>query len=187
MAEPTSDSVIEIDGYNCLKGGLKDVRGAISIIPQDPVMFNGTVKSNVDPTNEYGDDEIMSALQNAELGEVVGSLQDPVDDGGNNYSVGQRQLFCLARALLRKTKVLVLDEATANVDVQTDEKIQGTLRREFDSCTVITIAHRLNTIADSDYILVMDDGRVGEFASPAELEKDRESMWSKLLKSERQK
>jgi ATP-binding cassette, subfamily C (CFTR/MRP), member 1 len=187
MAEPTSDSVIEIDGYNCLKGGLKDVRGAISIIPQDPVMFNGTVKSNVDPTDQYSEEEIMTALRNAELGEAVSTLADVVDDGGTNYSVGQRQLFCLARALLRKTKVLVLDEATANVDVQTDEKIQGTLRREFESCTVITIAHRLNTISDSDYILVMDDGRVGEFDNPRALEKDEDSMWSKLLKSERQK
>jgi ATP-binding cassette subfamily C (CFTR/MRP) protein 1/ATP-binding cassette subfamily C (CFTR/MRP) protein 3 len=186
LAEPTSDSKIIIDGYDCCKGGLGDVRKAISIIPQDPVMFQGTVKTNVDPTDSYSDEEIMKAVRESQLGEdAVAKLDDVVEDGGSNFSVGQRQLFCLARALLRKSKILVLDEATANVDVQTDEKLQKTLREKFADCTVVTIAHRLNTIADSDYILVMDSGKVGEFDTPAKLQADKESMWSKLLKSER--
>ena len=115
----------------------------------------------------------------------MASLSDPVEDGGFNYSVGQRQLFCLARALLRRPKVLVLDEATANVDMQTDEKVQALLRSEFQSCTVVTIAHRLNTIRDSDLVLIMDEGRVAEFEDPRKLEKDKKSMWVGLLKSER--
>ncbi|GMI11824.1 hypothetical protein TrVE_jg6531 [Triparma verrucosa] len=185
LAEPTKESKILIDDYDCCKGGLKDVRSAISIIPQDPVMFQGTVKSNIDPVDDYSDDEIMKALKLSELADVVTNLDDAVDDGGSNYSVGQRQLFCLARAMLRNTKILVLDEATANVDVQTDEKLQATLRQQFKECTVITIAHRLNTISDSDYILVMNDGMVGEFGSPTELQKNSKSLWSGLLKSER--
>jgi ABC-type multidrug transport system fused ATPase/permease subunit len=149
-------------------------------------MFQGTVKTNVDPTDSHTEGAIMKAVREAELGEdAVSSIEDIVEDGGGNYSVGQRQLFCLARALLRKSKVLVLDEATANVDVQTDEKLQKTLREKFKDCTVITIAHRLNTIADSDLILIMDAGKVAEFDSPAELQKDNKSMWSELLKSER--
>lgn len=185
LAEPTKESRILIDDYDCCKGGLKDVRSAISIIPQDPIMFQGTVKSNIDPVDNYGEEEIMQALKLAELEDVVSGLDDVVDDGGSNYSVGQRQLFCLARAMLRKTKILVLDEATANVDVQTDEKLQATLRQQFKECTVITIAHRLNTISDSDYILVMDNGQVGEFGGPKELELNSKSLWSGLLKSER--
>ena len=186
LAEPEKGSSILIDDYDCCKGGLKDVRRAISIIPQDPVMYNGTVRSNIDPVGAFNDAQVLEAVRDAELGEdaVVG-IEDVVEDGGSNYSVGQRQLFCLARALLRKSKVLVLDEATANVDVQTDEKLQKTIRDKFRNCTVITIAHRLNTISDSDLILVMDAGEVGEFDTPEKLGSDKESMWSKLLKSER--
>ena len=186
LAEPTKDSSMILDGYDLCRGGLRDVRKALSIIPQDPVMFQGTVRSNLDPTSSYSDEQILKAVREAELGEdAVGGVEDVVEDGGGNYSVGQRQLFCLARALLRKSKVLVLDEATANVDVQTDEKLQATLRNKFVDCTVITIAHRLNTISDSDFILVMDAGQVGEFGTPGELGKDKGSMWSALLKSER--
>ena len=185
LSEPEPASSILIDGYDLTRGGLKDVRGAIGIIPQDPVMFQGTVRSNVDPVGMATDKEIVEALKKSQLGSVVNSLDDPVEDGGQNYSVGQRQLFCLSRALLRRPKLLVLDEATANVDVQTDERIQSILLSEFKGCTVVTIAHRLNTIRDSDYVLVMDGGRVAEFDSPKKLEKDKNSMWSGLLKSER--
>ena len=185
LTEPCDGSRILIDGYDCMKGGLKDVRGAISIIPQDPVLFQGTVRRNLDPSESYSDEEFKRALNLSELGGVVASLDDEVEEEGANFSVGQRQLFCLARALLRKNKILVLDEATANVDHQTDEKLQKTLREQFKDCTVITIAHRLNTIADSDFILVMDEGRVGEFGSPKSLKSQKDSMWNSLLKSER--
>ncbi|XP_019851872.1 PREDICTED: multidrug resistance-associated protein 1-like, partial [Amphimedon queenslandica] len=125
---------------------------------------------NLDPFNSHTDDDVWRALETAHLSEFVGGLAEgleyPVAEGGENLSVGQRQLVCLARALLRKTKILVLDEATAAVDLETDDLIQKTIRKEFAGCTVLTIAHRLNTIMDYDKIMVLDAGCISEFDSP---------------------
>ncbi|XP_064006538.1 ATP-binding cassette sub-family C member 3 isoform X2 [Pogoniulus pusillus] len=164
---------IRIDGVNISEIGLHDLRSRLTIIPQDPVLFSGTLRMNLDPFNKYSDEEIWKALELSHLKRFVSSQPSMLDyecsEGGENLSVGQRQLVCLARALLRKTKVLVLDEATAAVDLETDDLIQSTIRSQFEDCTVLTIAHRLNTIMDYTRILVLDNGTVAEFDTPSNL------------------
>uniref|UniRef100_A0A8C5R5H5 Multidrug resistance-associated protein 1 n=1 Tax=Leptobrachium leishanense TaxID=445787 RepID=A0A8C5R5H5_9ANUR len=164
---------IVIDGYNIADIGLHDLRFKVTIIPQDPVLFSGSLRMNLDPFEKYSDDEIWSALELAHLKNFVSGLPDKLNhecaEGGDNLSIGQRQLVCLARALLRKTKILVLDEATAAVDLETDGLIQSTIRKEFEDCTVITIAHRLNTIMDYTRVIVLDKGQIVEFDSPNNL------------------
>ncbi|XP_069761773.1 multidrug resistance-associated protein 1 isoform X2 [Narcine bancroftii] len=166
IIEPAAGHVY-IDGIDIAKIGLHDLRFQITIIPQDPVLFSGSLRMNLDPFDKYSDEEIWRALEMAHLNTFVSSLSNKLyhecSDGGGNLSVGQRQLLCLARALLRKSKVLVLDEATAAVDLETDKLIQSTLRNQFDDCTVLTIAHRLNTIMDYSRILVLDNGEIVEF------------------------
>jgi len=173
IVEASSGRIL-IDGQDIAQFGLHDVRGrALSIIPQEPTLFSGTIRNNLDPFSEYTDAQLWQVLEKAQLEPMVSSHRDklamPVQDGGSNLSVGQRQLLCLARALLRHTKVLVVDEATANVDVHSDALVQSVLRRDFKDRTVITIAHRLNTIIDSDRIVVLDKGQVLECDTPASL------------------
>uniref|UniRef100_A0A8D2L3E2 Uncharacterized protein n=1 Tax=Varanus komodoensis TaxID=61221 RepID=A0A8D2L3E2_VARKO len=164
---------IIIDGIDISTIGLHDLRGNLNIIPQDPVLFSGTLKSNLDPLGKYSDFELWEALELCDLKNFVQSLPmkllHEISEGGENLSVGQRQLVCLARALLRKTKVLILDEATASVDIETDNLVQSTIRKEFHNCTVLTIAHRLHSIMDSDRVLVLDSGRIAEFDTPGRL------------------
>ncbi|XP_033333867.2 putative multidrug resistance-associated protein lethal(2)03659 [Megalopta genalis] len=149
---------------------LQDFRSKISIIPQEPVLFSGSLRRNLDPFDEYSDTVLWEALEQVELKETISDmaagLNTKVAEDGSNFSVGQRQLLCLVRALIRNNKIMVLDEATANVDPQTDSLIQQTIRKKFMDCTVFTIAHRLNTIMDSDKILVIDRGRLVEFDHP---------------------
>jgi len=168
MTEP--EGRIIIDGIDISTLGLRDLRRRISIIPQDPILFSGTVRRNLDPFDEHSDGEIWTALTSVRLRAVVmeleGELNGLVAEAGQNFSVGQRQLFCLARAILRRNRILVLDEATANVDPETDLFIQRTIRDLFKNCTVVTIAHRLNTIMDSDRVLVLEAGQVREFDEP---------------------
>lgn len=153
----------------------------MTIIPQDPVLFSGTLRMNLDPFEKYNDHEIWNALELAHLKYYVSSqplgLVHVITEGGENLSIGQRQLICLARALLRKTKVLILDEATAAVDLELDELIQNTIRSEFADCTVLTIAHRLHTILDSDKIVVLEGGEIVEFDSPKKLLQDINSQF----------
>ncbi|KAI4303732.1 hypothetical protein MLD38_039329 [Melastoma candidum] len=176
-----------IDGYDIAKLGLEDLRKNLSIIPQAPVLFSGTVRFNLDPFNEHTDIEIWEALERAHLKDVITrnslGLDNEVSEGGENFSVGQRQLLSLARALLRKPKILVLDEATAAVDVGTDTLIQRTIREGFKSCTMLVVAHRLNTIIDCDRILVLDDGRAAEHGAPCDLLSNETGVFSKLVQS----
>ncbi|CAD6992118.1 unnamed protein product [Ceratitis capitata] len=168
-----NEGSIIIDTRDTNDIGLHDLRSKISIIPQEPVLFSGTMRYNLDPFDEYSDAKLWEALDEVKLKSVVSELpsglQSKISEGGSNFSVGQRQLVCLARAILRENKVLVLDEATANVDPQTDALIQLTIRNKFKNCTVLTIAHRLHTVMDSDKVLVMDAGKAVEFGSPFEL------------------
>ncbi|CAL8118382.1 unnamed protein product [Orchesella dallaii] len=177
---------ITIDGKNISRLGLHDVRGRLTIIPQDPVLFSGTLRINLDPFELEKDETIWHALELSHLKTFVrtlpAGLEHEISEGGENLSVGQRQLVCLARALLRKTKILVLDEATAAVDLETDDLIQQTIRSEFKDSTVITIAHRLNTIMDSDKVMVLDKGEIREFDTPTNLLENKDSIFSSMAR-----
>merc|ERR1719285_589597 len=177
---------ITIDGTDISSIGLHDLRNKLTIIPQDPVLFSSSLRMNLDPFNSFKDAELWAALEKAHLATFVSGteegLEHPVAEGGDNLSVGQRQLVCLARALLRKTKVLILDEATAAVDLETDELIQTTIRKEFAHSTILTIAHRINTVMDYDKIMVLDKGNLVEFDSPDELLKDDTTIFYGLAK-----
>ena len=170
-----------IDDIDISAIGLKDLRSKLSIIPQDPILFSATIRFNLDPFEAHTDEEIWKALEQAHLKTFVAGLESGLDhkvsEGGDDLSVGQRQLVCLARALLRRSKILLLDEATAAVDLETDELIQATIRKEFADCTILTIAHRLNTILDYDRILVLDRGIVAEYDSPKALLENKQSIF----------
>ncbi|XP_066521778.1 ATP-binding cassette sub-family C member 3 isoform X2 [Hoplias malabaricus] len=164
---------ITIDDVKIKEIGLHDLRSKLTIIPQEPVLFSGTLRMNLDPFSRYSDDDIWSAVRQSHLHRFISNhpakLNLECAEGGENLSVGQRQLVCLARALLRKTRILILDEATAAIDLETDDLIQSTIRTQFEDCTVFTIAHRLNTIMDYTRILVLDKGEIAEFDTPVKL------------------
>ncbi|ESW18595.1 hypothetical protein PHAVU_006G053900 [Phaseolus vulgaris] len=184
IVEPTVGRVM-IDGINISSIGIYDLRSRLSIIPQDPTMFEGTVRSNLDPLEEYTDEQIWEALDKCQLGDEVrrkeGKLDSAVCEDGENWSMGQRQLVCLGRVLLKKSRVLVLDEATASVDTATDNLIQQTLRQYFSDCTVITIAHRITSVINSDMILLLNEGLIEEYDSPARLLEDKFSSFAQLV------
>uniref|UniRef100_A0A8C1S8G4 ABC-type glutathione-S-conjugate transporter n=1 Tax=Cyprinus carpio TaxID=7962 RepID=A0A8C1S8G4_CYPCA len=168
-----ADGEIVIDEVKISEIGLHDLRSKLTIIPQEPVLFSGTLRMNLDPFEKYSDEEVWKVLELSHLKKFVSNqtskLELECSEGGENLSVGQRQLVCLARALLRKTRILVLDEATAAVDLETDDLIQSTIRTQFEDCTVFTIAHRLNTIMDYTRVLVLDKGQIAEFDTPTNL------------------
>jgi len=175
---------ILIDGVDISWVPLDVLRRSISIIPQDPLLFKDTIRYNVDPEGKYTDAAIWTALQNAMLYEKVRELPEgldyPVSADGRNFSVGQRQLLCLVRVLLRNSKVVLFDEATSNIDSATDDLIQQTIGSHFHESTLLMIAHRLHTIANADKILVMDRGNLAEFDSPSELKKRKGIFWELL-------
>ncbi|KAL5863758.1 hypothetical protein ACOSQ3_001272 [Xanthoceras sorbifolium] len=184
LIEPSSGRII-IDNIDISTIGLHDLRSRLGIIPQDPSLFEGTIRCNLDPLEEHSDAEIWEALDKSQLGDIVREkdqkLDTPVLENGDNWSMGQRQLVSLGRALLKQAKILVLDEATASVDSATDNLIQKIIRTEFKDCTVCTIAHRIPTVIDSDLVLVLSDGRVAEFDTPGRLLEDKSSMFLKLV------
>ncbi|XP_006869866.1 PREDICTED: multidrug resistance-associated protein 5-like isoform X2 [Chrysochloris asiatica] len=168
-----SGGCIKIDGVRISDIGLADLRSKLSIIPQEPVLFSGTVRSNLDPFKQYTEDQIWDALERTHMKECIAQLplklESEVMENGDNFSVGERQLLCVARALLRHCKILILDEATAAMDSETDLLIQETIREAFADCTMLTIAHRLHTVLGSDRIMVLAQGQVVEFDTPSVL------------------
>ncbi|XP_039693699.1 ATP-binding cassette sub-family C member 4 isoform X4 [Pteropus medius] len=183
LSEPKGK--IWIDKILTTEIGLHDLRKKMSIIPQEPVLFTGTMRKNLDPFNEHTDEELWNALKEVQLKEAIEDLPGKMDtelaESGSNFSVGQRQLVCLARAILKKNRILIIDEATANVDPRTDELIQKKIREKFAQCTVLTIAHRLNTIIDSDKIMVLDSGRLKEYDEPYVLLQNKDSLFYKMV------
>eukprot|EP00250_Pteridium_aquilinum_P020540 c24855_g1_i1 orf=298-4842(-) len=184
LVEPVGGQ-ITIDDVDISHLGLHDLRSRLGIIPQEPVLFEGTLRMNLDPFGSYSDDEIWRVLQKCQLDKVIGEKPEKLDalvtEYGGNWSVGQRQLLCFGRALLKHSKVLFLDEATASVDAQTDGIIQELIKKEFHNCTVISIAHRIPTVMDADRVLVMEAGRVKEFDSPSTLLSNSSTLFSSLV------
>uniref|UniRef100_A0AAZ1XW59 Multidrug resistance-associated protein 4 n=1 Tax=Oreochromis aureus TaxID=47969 RepID=A0AAZ1XW59_OREAU len=183
LAEP--EGRVTIDGFLTSEIGLHTLRQKMSIIPQDPVLFTGTMRKNLDPFKQHTDEDLWNALQEVQMKAMVDELPSKLEtvltESGSNFSVGQRQLVCLARAILRKTRILIIDEATANVDPRTDGLIQQTIRDKFQECTVLTIAHRLNTIIDCDRILVLDAGRIQEYDEPYVLLQNQDGLFYQMV------
>ncbi|KAG0069645.1 hypothetical protein BGZ89_002459 [Linnemannia elongata] len=180
-----SKGTMEIDGVDICKIGLFDLRTRLAIIPQDPVLFSGTIRSNLDPFEKRTDQELWEVLERSDLKTYVtsceGGLDSQVTEFGENLSVGQRQLLCLARAMLTRARVIIMDEATASVDVATDVMLQKAIRVDFAQSTVLTIAHRLNTVIDYSRVLVLDHGEIKEFDTPANLLSRPDSVFSSMV------
>lgn len=186
MPEPTGN--IYIDGLALSEYNVQSTRPVISVITQNPTLFSGPLRINLDPFSRFTDADVWGVLEQVQMKskiqELPGELYFELSESGNNFGVGERQLLCLARSLLNKNKIIVMDEATANVDFSTDRRIQETIRSKFQDCTVITIAHRLNTIIDYDKVLVMDKGTVVEFDKPSVLLQDSDGVLTELFRNQ---
>ena len=185
MPQPTGNVII--DGVDIGDIDIQSSRRVMSVITQNPVLFTGSLRMNLDPFEEHEDKELWDSLEESGLKAMVKKLpkqlNEEIKECGANFSIGERQLLCLARALLKKNKIIVMDEATANVDYKTDQLIQETIRTKFKHCTVITIAHRLNTIMDYDRVLVLESGHVVEYDKPEHLLQNEGGYFSKLYHS----
>jgi ATP-binding cassette subfamily C (CFTR/MRP) protein 1 len=184
LIEPSRGQVF-IDGVSTDQISLQSLRTALAVIPQDPILFRSSLRKNLDPSGAAGDDMLFNALERVTLLETVRAMPRGLDteiaENGNNLSVGQRQLLCLARAIVRNNRVILLDEATAHVDTATDAVIQQTIRTQFVSATVITIAHRINTVMDYDRVVVLDHGHIVEQGPPRELQKKSGGVFAELV------
>ncbi|KAJ7190424.1 multidrug resistance-associated ABC transporter [Mycena pura] len=199
FVEPTEGRIV-VDGQDISKIGITDLRSRLTIIPQDPTILSGTLRSTLDVFGEYQDAEIFEALRRVHLipsddvtaeAETEGTvnvntfrnLDSAISEGGENISAGEKQLLCMARAILRRSRILVMDEATASVDYATDELIGNTIRHQFKDSTILTIAHRLRTVIDYDKVMLLDQGRIAEFDKPSVLLSDPSSKFHSLCKS----
>lgn len=178
---------ILIDDVDISKFGLSYLRSRLSVIPQMPLLYPGSIRYNLDPFSEFSDEKIWDALDKVKLKALVTTYPNQLDStvvgNGDNFSVGEKQLISIARVILREPKILILDEATASVDSNTDQLIQTMIRTEFSKCTILTIAHRLSSIVDSDKILVLSEGRIVEYDTPSVLMGNPDSHFHKLLNS----
>ncbi|XP_035377481.1 multidrug resistance-associated protein 5 isoform X1 [Electrophorus electricus] len=190
LVELSGGSIV-VDGVNIAHVGLEHLRSKLSVIPQEPVLFVGTVRSNLDPWGQYTDAQVWEALEKTYIKDMVSqlpnSLHSEVLENGENFSVGERQLLCVARALLRRSKILLLDEATAAIDTETDRLLQETLRSSFEACTTLVVAHRLNTVLSCDRVLVLDQGQILEFDSPSNLLADERSHFHAMMEAANKK
>ena len=193
LSEIEAGGAIEIDGVDIRSVSIQNLRQSLAIIPQDPVLFTGTIAFNLDATGKASDEEMFAALEAASPSLATffrssDGLQTQISEGGKNLSLGQRQLICLARALLRKSRILVLDEATSSVDSKTDQEVQATIRREFveKGVTVITVAHRLDTVLGYDNIAVLGDGELVEYGPPSELVRIPGGELQRLVQADRE-
>ncbi|XP_026185543.1 multidrug resistance-associated protein 5 isoform X6 [Mastacembelus armatus] len=186
LVELSGGSIV-IDGVNIAQIGLNDLRSRLAIIPQEPVLFIGTIRSNLDPWGHYSDSQIWEALEKTHIKEMVSqlphALYSEVTENGENFSVGERQLLCVTRAVLRNSKILILDEATAAIDTETDRLIQETIRCAFGNCTTLIIAHRLNTVMNCSRIMFLENGQILEFDSPAALLADENSRFRAMIEA----
>jgi len=185
MVDPLAEGRIVIDGVDIASLGLNDLRSKLGIIPQNPVIFSGSLRFNLDPWDKHSDEAILDALRRVQLPNLASGsdgLLMNLQDKGSNLSVGERQLISIARTILQGARIVMADEATANVDSLSDALVQDTIREQFKTQTTITIAHRLQTIADSDVILVLSFGEVAEFDSPANLLANPNSIYSDMLR-----
>lgn len=184
---PNPKGKVLIDGIDIGTLNLQVARTAMTVITQDPVLFCGTLRKNLDPFNRFFDADLWAVLEQVQMKSLVEDLPGELDyelkESGSNFSVGQRQLLCFARALLQKPKIIIMDEATANVDFQTDQMVQEIVRGQFEDCTVLTIAHRLHTVINYDKVLVLDKGHVVEFDKPDVLLKDRDGLFTQMAKT----
>ncbi|EMD49138.1 ATP-binding cassette, putative [Entamoeba histolytica KU27] len=177
IEEPAGGKIL-VDGIDITKVPLHILRNRMCILPQEATMFSGTVRDNLDPTKQTSDEEMKRVLK---LVNSVNELDDVVLENGDNFSLGQRQIICLARALLKKSKILIMDEATANIDIQTDKTIQEMVRKNFNECTVITVAHRLQSIMDANKVFVFDKGELVENDSPSHLIDNENTIFNHLV------
>ena len=186
LVEPCGGRIL-LDGVDTKKLGLHDLRRLFAVIPQDPVLFTGTIRANLDPFSTVSEAMLWEALETVNMAAHVramdGGLDAAVSEGGKNLSFGQRQMLCVARAKLKDCRVLLMDEATSGIDVVTDRLVHSTLHKAFKDHTIVTIAHRLETIMQSDRILVMDDGAAKELAPPQQLLQDPASLFAKLAEA----
>ena len=185
LMEISKEGTIQIDGHDIAHVALSTLRQKITMVPQDPILFAGPLRYSLDPANKYTDAQLWQALESVQMKEHVENMEDQLDaaivQGGENISAGQRQLFCMARALLEHSKILIMDEATSNIDGKTDNVIQTMLKEVFTDCTVLTIAHRIDTILWYDKVLVLDQGEIVEYDSPEVLSKKEGSAFKALL------
>jgi len=182
IIEPTHGSIF-IDGVDISKVGLDDLRNKITVIPQDPMLFKGTLRENMDLLNQYTDQQLWDSLEKVCLKskfEGENGLDTAIKDGGENLSAGEKQLLCIGRAILAQSRIVLIDEATSNIDPKTEQTILDTIHNCFQDCTVITVAHRLKTIINSDKIMVMGQGQLLEFDKPDKLIKDEKTSFHKL-------
>ncbi|ORZ34461.1 P-loop containing nucleoside triphosphate hydrolase protein [Catenaria anguillulae PL171] len=184
LTEPNGGEIL-IDGINVQNVSLYDLRSRMAVIPQEPVLFNSTIRGNLDKFNQFTDQEIWTVLDRVGLGTMVRELElkldAPVSENGENFSLGERSCLCLCRAMLGHKRILVMDEASASIDLATEAVITESIRRDFDGITILTVAHRLHTVIDYDYIMVLEHGKVAEFDSPSNLLRQPESIFKSLV------